>query len=344
MGHFVDLMAIRRSKALGAAVASFVSAIVLGASPSSALTIVPTFDSSLLSDANSASMLTDLAVVIQTYQQLFTDPITINIDFQTKAGPVCSAVTCGNFLGASLATRYSGVNNYTQFKNALIADAKTPNDTAATANLPGSNSAPVEFASANGRAIGLNTPGALKANGTGGGGFDGIVILNTNQPFGYTRTNNGTTVSGYDFIRVAEHEIDEVLGLGSALNGCGAAVGCIMPEDLFRYLSPGNLSFTTSGSASSYFSINGGFTNLANFNQNGGGDYGDWLQGTGDVQDAFSFANQVANIGANSPEGIALDAIGYDLAVPEPASAAIVGAGLVGLTTVRRSQRRRAAR
>ena len=48
-----------------------------------------------------------------------------------------------------------------------------------------------------------------------GGPFDGIVTLNSAQPFWFTRP----LISGsFDAQRAAEHEIDHVIGLGSYLN------------------------------------------------------------------------------------------------------------------------------
>ena len=48
-----------------------------------------------------------------------------------------------------------------------------------------------------------------------GGPFDGIVTLNSAQPFSFTRP----LISGsFDAQRAVEHEIDEVIGLGSYLN------------------------------------------------------------------------------------------------------------------------------
>src|SRR6266576_3504265 len=72
-----------------------------------------------------------------------------------------------------------------------------------------------------------------------------------------------------------------------------------------------------------YFSINGGGTNIVNFNQNPTGDLGDWLsaacpQAHPYVQNAFLCPGQASDIGATSPEGINLDVIGYDLASARP--------------------------
>jgi hypothetical protein len=98
-----------------------------------------------------------------------------------------------------------------------------------------------------------------------------------------------------------------------------------------------------SGTATSYFSIDDGVTNLVGFNQDSNGDYGDWLSSTGCpalVQDAFSCAAQFADISATSPEGINLDVIGYDPA-PEPTSMILVASGIGLLAAKRRASPRR---
>ena len=92
--------------------------------------------------------------------------------------------------------------------------------------------------------------------------------------------------SKYDLLAITEHEIDEVLGMGSALNGLNngdpAPTGPVWVEDLFRYGPPGAggtagaRSFATGVSTQAFFSINGGYTDLARFNQHQGGDFSDW--------------------------------------------------------------------
>src|SRR6185295_4911784 len=163
----------------------------------------------------------------------------------------------------------------------------------------------VIVSSANGRAIGLDTPPAPFENEN----LDGIVTLNSEQPFPFTRV---LSASHFDALTAIEHEIDEILGLGSYLNAGGSD---FRPEDLFTWSAPGTRNLTSSGSR--YFSIDGGSTNLIDLNQDGTGDFGDWLSGncpqtTVYVQNAFGCVDQFADISLISPEGIALDVIGYD--------------------------------
>src|SRR5262249_60696589 len=133
--------------------------------------------------------------------------------------------------------------------------------------------------------------------------FDDFTGLNTRI------TDGGSPgTSGASSLRAtAQHEIDEVLGLGSSL--AGVPYGAPFTEDLFRYDQNGNRSFTTNTSAKAFFSING-TTQLAQFdNQGDGGDWGDWQSNPlpsgvqPKVQDAF------ATPGAHPTLGVQLTAL-----------------------------------
>src|SRR5437667_12818253 len=144
------------------------------------------------------------------------------------------------------------------------------------------------------------------ANGTvgNGGPYDGIVTLNSSPPFQFTRP---PSASNFDALRSIEHEMDEVLGLGSYLPS-----GDLRPQDLFSWSAPGTRNLTSSGSR--YFSIDAGVSNIVNFNQIPSGDFGDWLSGSCPqtnpyVQNAFGCAGQASDVTPNSPEGINLDVI-----------------------------------
>jgi hypothetical protein len=295
------------------------------------LVITPTFDSSITGDPNAAAIEGTINTAINTYESDFTDPINVTIDFKEMA----------TGLGQSNTTLYK--INYSAFYNALVADAKSANDATALAHLP-NGSAPGSTNPVTGSTT-INVKTAdLKALGFNGasfppiGGFDGVIGLNTSI------TTPGSTGSSltYSLLATTEHEIDEVLGLGSDLSGTGF-FSDPAPEDLFRYASTGARSYTTNPSAQAFFSIDG-TTDLAQFdNQNDGGDWGDWQSNPlppgvlPKVQDAF------ATPGANPALGVelvALDAIGYDpatqVAVPEPGTMALLGTSLLGLVALRR--------
>jgi hypothetical protein len=184
----------------------------------------------------------------------------------------------------------------------------------------------------------MNASGAVGA----GGNFDGIVTLNSDQPLDFSR-GDGITSGGYDAMRLIDHEINEILGLGSILPSTTDFTGntAIRPQDLFRFAAPGLRSLTTNSGASAYFSIDGGVTDLIGLSQTPNGDYGDWASAACNplprplVQYAFTCPNQIADMRWNSPEAINLDVIGYDLATPEPPASSLLAAGMALLCLVR---------
>ena len=289
----------------------------------SSLFLVPTFGPSITGDVNAAAIEATINTAIAVYEATFSDPITVNILFQEGGGLGSSSTAIGSL-------------PYVAFRTALVADAKTSDDSTALAHLPltlpavldPSGTGNLWVTTANLRALGL--PGTPGGTACGGVGCDGTITLNTSLT---TPGSPGTTAQ-FDLQAVVEHEIDEVLGMGSGLNLPSNFPRLARPQDLFRYDNSGGRSFNTSGSVSSFFSIDG-TTLLVQFNQDGTADYGDWKTGAAppQVQDAF------ATVGAHPVLGVELrnlDVIGYDSAIPEPASAMLIGAGLVVLGLIGR--------
>jgi FG-GAP-like repeat len=292
--------------------------------PATGLNINPTFDSSITGNPNAAAIEAAINRAISIYESLFSDPITIQIRFRySTTQPNGTPMAMGTISRSDYG--FYAIP-WSTFISSLRADARTSNDFLANTSLPGTAlSTYVTPSSANGRAVALNTPTAMFSNGTvgQGGPYDGIVTLNSAQPFQFTRPPSGDQ---FDAQRSVEHEIDEVIGFGSHLNISGMYSGDLRPQDLFSWSSAGNRNTTSNGTR--YFSINGGDTNIVNFNQNRTGDFGDWLstgcpQAHPYVQNAFVCTGQFSDIIATSPEGINLDVIGYDLATgPPPTPAA----------------------
>jgi hypothetical protein len=297
--------------------------------PSTGLTIHATFDSSITNNSNAAAIEAMITRAISLHESLFSDPIAIQIRFRySTTTPDGTPLPMGTLARTDLVTYQISWSTYI---NALRADATTSNDTQANASLPGTTLSPnVQPSGAAGRAVGLNTPPTMFADGTvgQGGPYDAIVTLNSSVPYQFSRP---PSASSFDAQRSTEHEVDEAIGLGSHLGGNGSD---LWPQDLFSWSSAGDRNITTSGTR--YFSINGGVTNIVNFSQDTNGDLGDWLSGDCPqthpyVQNAFACAGQYSDISATSPEGINLDVVGYDLVqappptpTPTPAARAIV--------------------
>ncbi len=289
--------------------------------PAHTMTIIATFGSSITSDANSAAIQAGILAAVNQIQSQFSDPISVPITFGEGSG-----------LGSSSTSIFQV--SYTSYRAALVADSKTADDAVAIAQLPAQATSPVDGSAnmwltvANADALGiLHGPVAVY----------GTISLNTS-----IMNLDRTTIdpSKYDLQAVAMHEIDEVLGLGSGLNLPVSFPRLSRPQDLFRYSAAGVRSYSTSGAATAYLSIDGGTIDLVDFNQNSGGDYGDWLgSGAAKVQDAFGTPGVIPAYGV---ESLNLDVIGFDLAVeaPEPGTLLLTMAGFGLLCTKMRRQRR----
>jgi hypothetical protein len=286
-----------------------------------------TFGTSIASDPNAAAIESTINSAIAFYETTFSNSITVNIEFDE--------MTTG--LGAS-STFFEKVS-YKDYLAALTANATSANDAIALSHLgPGPNNpvnsdATINVKTANLRAVGISA----------GVPLDGLIGLNTNL----TDIGSPGTTGQFSLFATVEHEINEVLGLGSALPNPPS--NAPFPEDLFRYDSSGNRSFTTNSSAQAYFSIDG-TTLLKQFdNQNDTGDFGDWQSNPlpsgalPAVQDAFGTVGAHATLTSGSPEVTALDVIGYTLApaaTPEPMTLVLSGTGLAVIAAFRRRKGR----
>jgi hypothetical protein len=289
------------------------------------LVINPTFDSSITSNSNAAAIESTINAAIALYQSLFSDPITVEIRFRyATTGPDGTQLPPGVIAQSAYTVYFVPWGTYLA---SMQSDAKTSNDSSANANLPG---VPLTThlvpSSACGRAVALNTPPAMFANGTvgSGGPYDGIVTLNSGQPYQFTRPTSSTN---FDARRALEHEMDELLGLGSYLGGSPEDTD-FRPQDLFSWSAPGIRSHAAIGTR--YFSIDNGVTDIVDFSQDPGGDFGDWdsqpcPQVHPYVQNAFGCKGQFSDISATSPEGTNLDVVGYDLKAKIVSSSGVLG-------------------
>jgi hypothetical protein len=329
----------RRWLARSALAAAAVVFVLSASAPAYAgsITITPTFASNITSDPNAAAIegAINAAIADVTSHITSTQNLNVSILFQEGGG-----------LGGS--STFVTKVSYTNFRSALSTiAAANPSDTnlqTALASLPNQTNNPVngnaflQLTDAEARNLGISASPPS-------GHPDSTITLNTSLT---TPGSPGSSLQ-YDLQSVATHEIDEVLGIGGTGSTLDGAVfsGTVGDLDLYRWSGAGQRSFTTSSTATSYFSIDGGVTPLTGFNQAGGGsDFSDWAgSGTTQVQDAFGTPGAHPRLGTN--EITAFEAIGYlpvsqvTPAVPEPTSLTLLGMGgllLSGYSWLRRKR------
>lgn len=295
--------------------------------------IIPNFLSSITTSPDAVQIEDVIDSTIGVFRNLYDNNLTITVNFGFTPGAP------GDLLSTN--QDYYDVP-YTTYVNALKADsvAHPGNIVLATAiaNLSKGNDA-------NG-ANDMALSGAQVAMlGLGpASDSDATVTINSNQSFSFSRAVSN---SRYDLIGGLEHELNEVLGGGgggSTLNSIASSCATrrsgffcnkLGSLDLYRYSAPGLPSFSTSSSASAYFSVNGGQTKIVAFNQDSSGDFGDFAPaGTGAgqlIQNAFNSTGQDEVYTNLSPEYMMMESIGYDGTVPEPSTWAMMLMGFAGL-------------
>ena len=296
------------------------AATTFGAAPNAtaptSFTINITWDSSVQSAP--AAFKADVIAAVNYYESMLTNPVTINLD--VGYGEIDGTAVSGGDLGESQGELMTV--SYAQLVSALRAGDNSATDASMLASLPKTSPANGGYVvtTAQAKALGL-----LPAAGTA---LDGYVGFDTSAAFSYSDAG-GVTAGKYDFMSVVLHEISEVMGRYLLVgNQLGTATHYYSLLDLLHYSAPGvhDLVQSTPG----YFSINGGVTNLGNFNTIAGGDAGDWARSVvDDSYQAFSNSGTVDVISAN--DLALLNAIGWNLNGPG-LNAAPTGVALMMVT------------
>ena len=243
-----------------------------------------------------AAFKTVVASVVQYYESIFTNPITLNID--VGYGEIDGEKLGSGDLGESEDTDQSF--SYAQIRNALVANATSASQLQAVSTLPTTSpvSGSFSISLAEATALGLIS---------GGTTLDGYVGFSSTTSFAYN-DSNGVPAGEYDLYGDVAHEISEVMGRISDVD-----TGTTSVMDLYRYSASGVRALSNHQSTA-YFSINGGATDLANFNTNPEGDYGDWASSVGN--DAYlAFSNSGVVNPVSQTDLTVMNVLGYDLAI-----------------------------
>src|SRR5439155_20506326 len=92
---------------------------------------IPTFDASIASDPQAATIEATINSAIAVFQSSYSDPITVTITFQKMSS------------GVGLNSTYFQDFPYSSYRAALVTHATTSDDATALAHLPGGASNPV---------------------------------------------------------------------------------------------------------------------------------------------------------------------------------------------------------
>jgi VCBS repeat-containing protein len=242
--------------------------------------------------------------VVNYFDSLFTNPITISI--AVGYGEIDGQTLSSNALGESESgingqPGYVYIEDYSQTRSALLSQ-NAPGASTLPSSSPASGS--LAMPSAEARALGLYSSNS---------GVDGWVGFDS-SPGVFSYSINSAPPSGeYYFVGVVEHEFTEVMGRASFLDSAPNYYGLI---DLYRYSAPGARQLGTG--APSYFSVDGGNTNLDNWNnfQTGNnGDLADWAPSAG--HDALDDNSNPGVINAFTATDITLmEALGWTTTAP----------------------------
>jgi hypothetical protein len=327
------------------------AAAITLAGPARALTIQPTFDSSLTGYVNGLAYEAAINTAVSTIDGLYGNPGTVNVLFEYNSGVLGMTQSAVTLVPYGTYTAQLGAISAANPANTALSTAVAHFGAGNIGSWVASTTALLR--------VGLGFTGAgttpcFDVTGSFVSGcnatYDSIISLGNMSMLSYGPGLNSQAVA------VVEHEINEVLGGGGpgstiGRNFSGYVSGVVLgPTDLYRYQSATSdcaglthtPSLTTSSSAAACYSVDGGNTALVQMNQTGGGsDYGDFRTTAPQIQDAF-YSGTSAVYSPASPEFTMMQSIGYNApvvtitAAPEPSTLALLFSALGSLAWVHR--------
>lgn len=282
-----------------------------------------------------------------SWSSMFSDPFAVNIN--------AGLADLGNpsIIGQASSLLLTGP--YTTVRNAIVADAADEASNGIVASLPTaaqfSAQIPVGFSLANGLILTQANANALGLNINLGA--DGTITFNSTFLFDFDNSD-GVGAGMVDFETVAAHEIGHVLGFTSTvdmIDGATPGLFTLSAMDLFRFSAANNptnaAQFTNNarnlvpGASAVFSDTTVAWALSTGLTQGDGRQASHWKddQLTGSyigIMDPTLANGVVQQITAADLR--VFDLIGYDLnaQVPEPATTALLGAGLAALAAWRR--------